>query len=151
MIGKLFAQARAFEYNIYYNEIVFVELIQEVKRDEFTSQELDSFCIRFERYSYPSQKAALVWSFALTILSRKDFEHTCDGKPHIPEKDDTMAEWLRRWMQVPLGFARAGSNPARVAIIFFCFTLVLTQCVQASKLIYNHIRKSSLAISLLPD
>ena len=62
-----------------------------------------------------------------------------------------MAEWLRRWMQVPLGFARAGSNPARVAIIFFCFTLVLTQCVQASKLIYNHIRKSSLAISLLPD
>lgn len=32
--------------------------------------------------------------------------------------DDTMAEWLRRRMQVPLGSARAGSNPARVAIFF---------------------------------
>lgn len=34
--------------------------------------------------------------------------------------DDTMAEWLRRRMQVPLGSARAGSNPARVAIFFAC-------------------------------
>lgn len=33
--------------------------------------------------------------------------------------DDTMAEWLRRRMQVPLGSARAGSNPARVATFFF--------------------------------
>lgn len=33
--------------------------------------------------------------------------------------DDTMAEWLRRRMQVPLGSARVGSNPARVAIFFF--------------------------------
>lgn len=33
-----------------------------------------------------------------------------------PTSEDTMAEWLRRRMQVPLGSARAGSNPARVDI-----------------------------------
>lgn len=49
----------------------------------------------------------------------------CAKKLTIPETVDTMAEWLRRWMQVPLGFARAGSNPARVAIIFLYFPLDL--------------------------
>lgn len=34
------------------------------------------------------------------------------------DSEDTMAEWLRRRMQVPLGSARAGSNPARVVIFF---------------------------------
>ncbi|CUM64792.1 uncharacterized protein PRCAT00002404001 [Priceomyces carsonii] len=34
-----------------------------------------------------------------------------------------MAEWLRRRMQVPLGSARAGSNPARVANSFLVFCL----------------------------
>jgi hypothetical protein len=58
-------------------------------------------------------------------IPHKKFEHMCDKKLTIPETVDTMAEWLRRWMQVPLGFARAGSNPARVAIIFLYFPLDL--------------------------
>ena len=30
-----------------------------------------------------------------------------------------MAEWLRRWTRNPLGSARAGSNPADCALLFF--------------------------------
>ena len=29
-----------------------------------------------------------------------------------------MAEWLRRWTRNPMGFSRAGSNPARSEILF---------------------------------
>ena len=29
-----------------------------------------------------------------------------------------MAEWLRRWTRNPMGFPRAGSNPARSEFIF---------------------------------
>ena len=29
----------------------------------------------------------------------------------------SLSEWLRRWTRNPLGFARAGSNPAAVAYI----------------------------------
>ena len=30
---------------------------------------------------------------------------------------DSVSEWLRRWTRNPLGSARAGSNPAAVAIV----------------------------------
>ena len=30
-----------------------------------------------------------------------------------------MAEWLRRWTRNPMGFSRAGSNPAHDEIISF--------------------------------
>ena len=34
-------------------------------------------------------------------------------------KIESVAEWLRRWTANPLGFARAGSNPARFDTLFF--------------------------------
>ena len=37
-----------------------------------------------------------------------------------------MAEWLRRWTRNPMGFPRAGSNPARSgAFYFFYFFFIL--------------------------
>ena len=39
-----------------------------------------------------------------------------------------MAEWLRRWTRNPMGFSRAGSNPAHDDFYFFvshfCFNIV---------------------------
>ena len=32
-----------------------------------------------------------------------------------------MAEWLRRWTRNPMGFSRAGSNPARSDLFFKIF------------------------------
>ena len=32
-----------------------------------------------------------------------------------------MAEWLRRWTRNPMGFPRAGSNPAHCAFLLFFF------------------------------
>ena len=38
--------------------------------------------------------------------------------------DAVMAEWLRRWTRNPMGYARAGSNPAHcVYFTFFFFNL----------------------------
>ena len=37
-----------------------------------------------------------------------------------------MAEWLRRWTRNPMGFSRAGSNPAHDDFYFFSLTFVLT-------------------------
>ena len=33
---------------------------------------------------------------------------------------DIVSEWLRRRARNPLGFARAGSNPADVGVVFLC-------------------------------
>lgn len=46
---------------------------------------------------------------------------------------DTMAEWLRRRMQVPLGSARAGSNPARVVFLTLYFCYRLTRFIHREK------------------
>ena len=37
------------------------------------------------------------------------------GAPYF----DTLAEWLRRWTANPLGYARAGSNPAGVVLFIY--------------------------------
>ena len=43
--------------------------------------------------------------------------HECD---EIENKIDvTMAEWLRRWTRNPMGFPRAGSNPAHDEFFHF--------------------------------
>ena len=39
---------------------------------------------------------------------------------HIMVNRATMAEWLRRWTRNPMGYSRAGSNPVRSVIVFFC-------------------------------
>ena len=37
-----------------------------------------------------------------------------------------MAEWLRRWTRNPMGYPRAGSNPARSVTSFLLIALDLT-------------------------
>ena len=37
----------------------------------------------------------------------------------MKEQDAVVAEWLRRWTWNPMGFPRAGSNPAGCEIFFF--------------------------------
>ena len=39
---------------------------------------------------------------------------------HIMVNRATMAEWLRRWTRNPMGYSRAGWNPVRSVIVFFC-------------------------------
>ena len=43
-----------------------------------------------------------------------------------------MAEWLRRWTRNPMGFPRAGSNPAR-SVVFFSNNISRIQVIY----IYN--------------
>ena len=40
-----------------------------------------------------------------------------------------MAEWLRRWTRNPMGFPRAGSNPARSGNFFDTFLLLCNYLV----------------------
>ena len=37
--------------------------------------------------------------------------------------DAAMAEWLRRWTRIPMGYPRAGSNPARSVTSFLLIAL----------------------------
>ena len=39
---------------------------------------------------------------------------------------DNLSEWLRRQTRNLLGFARAGSNPAVVAFLYFFFRFIIT-------------------------
>ena len=55
-----------------------------------------------------------------------------------------MAEWLRRWTRNPMGYARAGSNPAHCGCFFFFplsffYTFYLHHCVEM-----NHVFMASL-------
>ena len=50
-----------------------------------------------------------------------------------------MAEWLRRWTWNPMGFPRAGSNPARSELFLFFPRSVLAQRRQVVSCVYTAI------------
>ncbi len=43
---------------------------------------------------------------------------------YIPVHQVAMAEWLRRWTRNPMGFSRAGSNPARDDLDIFVYRYI---------------------------
>ena len=53
----------------------------------------------------------------IRFVGRVEFLHC--GSRNPSEGEAAMAEWLRRWTWNPMGFPRAGSNPARSGRIFF--------------------------------